>query len=257
MGRFLAFLYGVVCYVVFFLTFLYLIGFVAGVYVPKGINDGAQASAVLAVVINVALMLAFALQHTIMARSGFKQWLTRFMPECTERSTFVLAASVVLIVLYWQWRPMPEVIWSVTDPTAVQVLWGLYLLGFGLVLAASFIIDHFDLFGLRQVWFNLRRKPYVHPPFQVTWMYRYVRHPLYVGLFIAFWSAPTMTMGRLLFAIVMSGYILIGLRYEERDLVRFLGEDYRRYRDSVPMLVPRPGSPHAVVKPRSPVSPSG
>jgi protein-S-isoprenylcysteine O-methyltransferase Ste14 len=249
MGRVLAFAYGVVCYAVFFLTFLYLIGFVAGVYVPKGIDDGVMTAPALAIVINLALIAAFGVQHTIMARKGFKSWLTKFLSPAVERSTFVLAASLVLMLLYWQWRPLTTVVWSVSDPTAVDLLWVLYVAGFGLVLATTFIIDHFDLFGLRQVWMNLLRRQYVHPPFRVTWLYRFVRHPLYVGLLIAFWSAPTMTLGRLVFALGMTVYILIGIRYEERDLVRFIGEDYRRYRERVPMLVPRPGAAHEVVKP--------
>lgn len=250
MGRALAFLYGVVCYAIFFLAFLYLIGFIAGVYVPKGIDDGVVTTTMQAVIVDLALVAAFGLQHSIMARSGFKRWLTRVVPESMERSTFVLAASLVLVLLYWQWQPLPQVVWSVSNPTGIQILWAVYLLGFGMVLAASFVIDHFDLFGLRQVWLNLLRRTYRHPPFIVTWFYRFIRHPIYLGLLLAFWSAPTMTLGRLVFAVGMSAYILIGIRYEERDLVRFLGEDYRRYRERVPMLIPRPGMTHEVVKPR-------
>ncbi len=249
MGRILSFFYGVVCYAVFFAAFLYLMGFIAGVYVPKGINDGIVTAPLVAIVIDLALIAAFGVQHSVMARPGFKSWLTRFVSPAVERSTFVLAASLVLVLLYWQWRPLPTVVWSVSDPTAVELLWVLYLAGFGLVLAASFIIDHFDLFGLRQVWLHLLRRQYVHPQFTVTWIYRFVRHPIYLGLLLAFWSAPTMTVGRLVFALGMSVYIMIGIRYEERDLVHFIGEDYRRYRERVPMLLPRPGATHEAVKP--------
>jgi len=252
MGRLFAFLYGVACYAVFFLTFLYLIGFLGDVFVPKGINDGAAGGTAAAIGINLALIAAFGLQHSVMARSGFKQWLTRAVPTSMERSTYVLITSGVLILLFWQWRPLTQVVWSVSDPGATQLLWGLYLLGFGLVLVSTFIIDHFDLFGLRQVWLNLKRREYVHPPFRVTLFYRVVRHPLYVGMLIAFWSAPTMTLGRLVFALGMSAYILIGIGYEERDLLKYLGEDYRRYRERVPMLVPRLGKVHEVVKPPRP-----
>lgn len=249
MGRILAFVYGVVCYAVFFLTFLYLIGFIAGVYVPKGVNDGVITAPAVAIAIDLALIAAFGVQHTIMARPRFKSWLTRFLAPAVERSTFVLAASLLLVLLYWQWRPLTTVVWSVSDPAAVELLWALYVAGFGIALAATFIIDHFDLFGLRQVWLNLLRRQYVHRQFTVTWLYRFVRHPLYLGMLLAFWSAPTMTLGRLVFALGMSAYILIGIRYEERDLVHFIGEDYRRYRERVPMLIPRPGATHEAVKP--------
>ena len=249
MGRMFAFLYGVASYATFLLAFLYLVGFLAGVLVPKGIDDGIATDAATAIAIDFGLIAAFGLQHSIMARRSFKQWLTRWITPAIERSTFVLASSLVLLLLYWQWRPLPAVIWSVSDPVAVNLLWAAYLTGFALVLASSFIIDHFDLFGLRQVWLNLVRRHYDHPPFSVEWMYRFVRHPLYVGLLLAFWSAPTMTLGRLVFALGMSAYVLIGIRYEERDLLRFIGDDYRRYRERVPMLLPRPGTPHEVVKP--------
>ncbi len=254
MGRILAFLYGVLCYAVFFLVFLYLIGFIADVGVPKGIDDGAAGTTGIAFVVDLALIAAFGLQHSIMARAGFKSWLTRRLSPAVERSTFVLASSVLLVLLFWQWQPMKSVVWSVSDPMAVGLLWGLYLFGFGMVLASSFIIDHFDLFGLRQVWLHLLQRRYVHPPFMVTWMYRVVRHPLYAGMLLAFWSAPTMTLGRLVFAIGMSAYIGIGVRYEERDLVRFIGQDYQRYRERVPMIVPRPGASHEVVRPRGTTS---
>ena len=195
--------------------------------------------------------------HPVMARPRFKRWLTGVVPAPLERSTFVLAASLVLILLYWQWRPIPQVVWSVSSPAAVGRLGGLFALGFGLVLAATFVIDHFELFGLRQVWLNLMQRPPQHPQFRVTWFYKFVRHPLYLGFLLALWSTPTMTLGHLLFAAGMTVYIFIGIHYEERDLGHFLGDDYRRYQTRVPMLVPRLGRIHETVKPRHPPAATG
>ncbi len=228
MRRMLGFAYGLVCYAVFFVTFLYLMGFVANVLVPKGIDDGAPTAMTGAVLVNLGLVALFGIQHSVMARSGFKRWLASVLPQSVERSTFVLAASLALIVLYWQWRPMTQVVWSVEAPTARAILWGLLLAGFGIVLLSSFIIDHFDLFGLRQVWLELRDRPYRHQPFQVTYFYKFVRHPIYLGVMLGIWCTPHMSLGHLLFAVGMTCYILIGVGYEERDLEYYLGEDYRR-----------------------------
>lgn len=249
MGRVIAFAYGIGCYGVFFATFLYLIGFVGGVLVPKGIDDGPASDPVSSIAINLALIALFGLQHSVMARPAFKAWLTRALPQSIERSTFVLAASLALILLYWLWQPMPQVVWEVTDPVGAGLLWGLFALGFALVLAATFVIDHFDLFGLRQVWLGLVQRTYRHPPFRITYFYRFIRHPIYLGLLIAFWSAPAMTVGRLLFAAGMTIYIFIGIHYEERDLTAFIGKDYERYRQRVPMLVPSAGKVHETVRP--------
>ena len=248
MGRILALIFGVICYFVFFLTFLYLIGFLANFYVPKGIDDGVQTTFALAAAINIGLILLFGLQHSLMARPGFKAWWTRTIPASIERSTYVLLSSLVLILIFWQWRPMTQVVWQADAGWLVYGLWGLYLAGILLVLLSTFVIDHFDLFGLRQVWMNLRQMPYTEKSFSVQLLYRFVRHPLYVGWFVTFWATPAMTLGHLIFAIGMSAYIVIAVPYEERDLVRFLGSDYDRYRERVPKFVPRFGKTHEAVK---------
>lgn len=248
MGRIVALLFGVVSYFVFFLTFLYLIGFLADFAVPKGIDDGAATSLALAAVINIGLIVLFGLQHSVMARPGFKAWWTRTIPASIERSTYVLLTSLVLILMLWQWRPMTQTVWQAEAQWLVYPLWGLYLAGILLVLLSTFVIDHFDLFGLRQVWLNLKQRPYTHKPFSVQLFYRFVRHPLYVGWFMTFWATPNMTLGHLVFAIGMSAYIVIAVPYEERDLVRFLGSDYERYRERVPKFVPRLGKAHESVK---------
>lgn len=248
MSRFIAFVYGLLCYCIFFVTFLYLIGFLGNLLVPKSIDTGPAAPTGAALLINIGLIALFGLQHSIMARPGFKAAWTKIVPKSVERSTYVLLTSLVLILLYWQWRPMGQVIWQTDAVWSQAVLWAVFAVGIGLVLLSTFVIDHFDLFGLRQVTLNLLQKPYIDPPFKVTLFYKFVRHPLYLGLFLAFWGTPTMTLGHLIFAAGMSAYILIAIRYEERDLVRFLGEDYSRYRERVPMLIPRPGKIHATVK---------
>lgn len=255
MVRSLAFLYGVVVYAVFFLTFLYLIGFVGNLLVPKSIDSGAVTATGTALVINVLLIALFGVQHSVMARPAFKNWWTRIVPAPIERSTYVLIASAVLILLFWQWRPMGQTVWQLQSTWAQYVMWVIFAAGFGLVLLSTFVTDHFDLFGLRQVMLNLRRKPYTHNPFSVRFFYRFVRHPLYAGFIMAFWATPTMTAGHLLFAAGMTGYILIAIRYEERDLVTFHGDAYAGYRGKVPMLVPRFGRIHEQVKPVKPLQP--
>lgn len=248
MRRLPALVYGVVCYAVFFLTFLYLIGFLANFMVPKSIDSGPVLPLAAAGAINIALILLFGLQHSVMARPGFKAWWTRTVPSSIERSTYVLFSSVALIVLYWLWAPMPQVVWQADAVWARGLLWGLFAAGLLIVLLSTFLINHFDLFGLRQVWLHYRDRPYTELPFAVRYLYRYVRHPLYVGWFVTFWATPQMTLGHLLFAIGMSGYILVAVPYEERDLVRYLGSDYEQYRQRVPKFVPRFKAPHAPVK---------
>jgi protein-S-isoprenylcysteine O-methyltransferase Ste14 len=234
----------------FFAAFVYLIGFTAAFEpLPTHVDKGLAGPMGQAVAVNLALIALFGLQHSIMARPGFKRRIERFVPAAYERSTFVLAASLVLIVLLWQWQPMTQVVWRVESSALAAVVWGVYGAGFLLVLLSTFVIDHFDLFGLRQVTLSMLRKKYTHRPFTVAFFYKFVRHPLYLGFLIAFWATPDMTLGRLVFAIGMTAYILIGVRYEERDLETFLGDEYRRYRDTVPMLVPRPGTVHDTVKP--------
>lgn len=248
MGRSLSLVFGVICYAVFFVTFLYLIGFLANFAVPKGIDSGPILPWAAAALIDIGLIALFGLQHSVMARPGFKAWWTRLVPASVERSVYVLLSSIALVLLYWLWAPLPQVVWQADAAWARSMLWGLYGAGLLLVLLSTFVIDHFDLFGLRQVWLEFRGRPYSHLPFAVQYFYRFVRHPLYVGWFVTFWATPQMTLGHLLFAVGMSGYILIAVPYEERDLVRFLGSEYEQYRQRVPKFVPRLGAPHEVVK---------
>lgn len=231
--------YGVVVYAAFLGVFLYAIGWVERLVVPHTIDDGPTAPGSVAVVVDFALITVFAAQHSIMARPWFKRRWTQIVPQATERSTYVLLATAALALLMWQWRPLPETIWDI-DSTPVRIaVFAVSLGGWGLVLAATFAIDHFDLFGLRQVWRNQRGKIADPQHFRTPFLYRLARHPLYTGFIIAFWLAPTMSWGRLLFAAGMTGFILVAIRFEERDLIDTFGDDYRSYRTRVPMLVPR------------------
>lgn len=248
--RALTLVYGVVCYFIFFATFLYLVGFIADIPQIKGIDDGEVFGLARALPVNIALMLVFGLQHSIMARPGFKAVWTRIVPKPIERSTYVLAASLALMLLFWQWRPMPTAVWEADAVWLVALLWAVFLAGVLLVLLSTFVINHFDLFGLRQVWLEFRAKPYSDLPFRVTWFYRFVRHPLYVGFLLALWSAPRMSQGHLLLSIGLTIYILIAIQLEERDLVAGLGQSYRDYQARVPMLIPRPGAVHETVRPQ-------
>lgn len=249
MGRYLAFLFGVASYGIFFATFLYLVGFLANAGVPKGIDTGAPGDALVALAANLGLIALFGVQHSLMARPWFKAAWAKVVPKALERSVYVLLSSLALIVLYAFWQPLPAVVWQATTPAFEALGWALFAFGFALVLVTTFVINHFDLFGLRQVFLHLRRKPYTELPFQVRFVYRLVRHPLYVGWFIAFWATPTMTAGHLLFAAGMSVYIAIAVRYEERDLARQLGADYLEYQRRVPKFVPRLGAVHQAVHP--------
>jgi len=236
--RSLVLAYGVLSYAVFLVVFVYFIAFVVDLYVPRSVDRGPEAPPLLAVIINSGLILLFAIQHTIMARSGFKQWLTRFIPDAAERSTFVLATSLILAALCYWWRPLSEIVWQVDSTLLSGLLWSLCAAGWLLLFAASCMIDHCDLFGLRQVWLHFQQREYFHPPFVIRWVYRYIRHPLMLGVLLGVWSIPTMTQGHLLLAIGLTIYILIGTWYEERDLVRHIGIPYRRYQQTVPRFIP-------------------
>jgi protein-S-isoprenylcysteine O-methyltransferase Ste14 len=242
MGRYLAALYGAACYLVMLATLVYLLGFLANYLVPVGIDTApAGSSWITSLLLDCALLALFGLQHSLMARPRFKAWWTRLVPASIERSTYVLLASVALGLLFLLWRTLPQVVWEAREPWAINAAWTLYGTGIALLLASTFVIDHFDLFGLRQVWLNLLRRPPDSPDFTVAYFYQYVRHPIYLGWLVIFWATPRMTLGHLLFAAAMTAYILVAVRYEERDLVSLHGGDYVTYRRRVPMLFPRPG----------------
>jgi protein-S-isoprenylcysteine O-methyltransferase Ste14 len=238
MKRVLVFTYGVICYAIFFATFLYAAGFIGNIFVPKSIDSGAQGPLGEALLINAALLGLFALQHSIMARKGFKQMLAKIIPEAAERSTYVLLSSACLILLFAYWQPLGGVIWDVQDSAGRLILYGLFAFGWLLVLVTTFLINHFDLFGLRQVWLYLRGEEYRPLGFVTPGPYKHVRHPLYVGWLFAFWATPTMTAAHLVFAIATTTYILIAIQLEERDLVKIHGVNYANYRRQVPMLIP-------------------
>jgi protein-S-isoprenylcysteine O-methyltransferase Ste14 len=232
------FVYGVVAYFIFLVTFLYAVAFVGGFAIPNGLDGPLQTSVANAMLIDAALLGLFAVQHSVMARKWFKERWTQIIPWAIERSTFVLCASLALALLMWQWRPIGIQIWSVQDPVARVLLWTLFASGWGLVLVVTFLINHFDLFGLRQVWFPLVGKPYTQVRFVTPLPYRLVRHPLYFGFLLAFWMTPNMTLAHLGFAILTTAYILIAIQFEEKDLVAEHGAAYEDYRRSVPMLLP-------------------
>jgi len=237
-GRVATFVYGVLCYLIFFGTFLYAIGFLGDVMVPKSIDSGRTGPLGEALLINAALLTLFAVQHSTMARPWFKRMWTRIVPNQIERSTYVLLSSLALILLFALWQPIGGIIWKVEQPVLRAVLYGLFATGFLVVLISTFLINHFDLFGLRQVYLYLRGKPYTQLRFGTPILYRHVRHPLYLGWLFAFWATPTMTIAHLVFAIATTAYIFLAIQFEEKDLIDAYGDDYKRYKQNVPMIVP-------------------
>ena len=237
MKRLAIFLYGVISYAVFFVTFLYGIGFIGNLWVPKSIDSPRDVGLGTALLINLGLLALFAVQHSVMARPAFKRWWTRIVPESAERATYVLFSSLALIVLFWFWQPMGGVVWSITSPAGINAMYAIYAAGWLLLLYVTFLIDHFDLFGLRQVWLQLVSRPFTPISFKTPWLYRQVRHPLYVGWLMIFWATPTMTVAHLVFAIMTTAYILIAIQFEEHDLIAAHPE-YAEYRKRVPSLIP-------------------
>ena len=238
MKRTFILLYGLACYAVFLATFLYAVGFVGNFAVPRSIDSAPESSLAQAIFVDVLLLALFALQHSVMARPVFKRWFTQYIPESAERSTYVIAASVALIVLFAFWQPLGGTVWHVESPVAAGALHLICALGWALVLFATFLINHFDLFGLRQVYVQFMEETYWPVPFRTPGPYGFVRHPLYLGFLIAFWATPTMSAAHLLFAAMTTAYILVAIQLEERDLVDSLGSAYREYRERVPMIIP-------------------
>jgi methanethiol S-methyltransferase len=238
MTSLLSLIYGLFAYVTFLGAFSYAIAFVGNVGVPKSVDSGVQAPLVQSLIVDALLLGLFAVQHSVMARKGFKRMWTRVVPRALERSTFVLFASATLILMYWQWRPITGIIWSMTDPTMVTISWSVFAIGWLLVLVSTFLINHFELFGLNQVFASVRGRALPELEFKTPGLYRYVRHPIYLGFILAFWATPVMTFGHLLFAVATTGYILLGIWFEERDLIEQFGQRYRDYRKEVSMLLP-------------------
>lgn len=238
MKKVLIVIYGIIAYLIFLVAFLYAIGFVGNLFVPKSIDAGEEISLVPAVLINLGLLSLFALQHSIMARPAFKKWFTKIIDPAMERSTYILLSSLILLFMYWKWQPMTTIVWE-TENIVSLIVMAIFFLGWTIVFLSTFMISHFELFGLTQIYQNFKDESLTYPEFQVNWFYKLVRHPLMLGFIIAFWAAPTMTYGRLLFAVVTTAYMLIAVKYlEEKDLRNLLGKDYENYQKRVPMIFP-------------------
>lgn len=237
-SRIAAFVYGVLCYLIFFATFLYAIGFIGNLVVPKTIDSGLQGSLASALLFDAGLLGIFAVQHSVMARRWFKRAWTRMVPEPVERATYVLFSSLALLLMFWLWQPIGGEVWNIEAAAGRWAIYGLYFFGWLLLLASTFMIDHFELFGLRQVWFYLRGRECTPLKFRTPGLYRHVRHPIYLGWLCIFWATPTMTAAHLVFAVATTAYIFLAIQFEERDLIRLYGEDYQRYRQTVPMIFP-------------------
>lgn len=238
MKKVLIVIYGIIAYLIFLVAFLYAIGFVGNLFVPKSIDTGEEISLVPAVLINLGLLSLFALQHSIMARPAFKKWFTKIIDPAMERSTYILLSSLILLFMYWKWQPMTTIVWD-TENIVSLIVMAIFFLGWTIVFLSTFMISHFELFGLTQIYQNFKDQSLTYPEFQVNWFYKLVRHPLMLGFIIAFWAAPTMTYGRLLFTVVTTAYMLIAVKYlEEKDLRNLLGKDYENYQKRVPMIFP-------------------
>jgi protein-S-isoprenylcysteine O-methyltransferase Ste14 len=239
MKKTIIFIYGILSYFIFLIAFLYAIGFIGNIMVPKSIDSGAETTLFSSLLINVILLSVFALQHSIMARPTFKKWFTTIISPAIERSTYILLSSLSLLLIYWQWQPITTIVWKTESPIVTIVLTAIFFLGWLIVLLSTFMINHFELFGLAQIFDNLKNKQTPNPKFQTKYLYRIVRHPIMLGFLIAFWATPTMTVGHLLFTVVTTIYILIAVKYlEEKDLKKFIGEKYEAYQQEVPMIVP-------------------
>ena len=239
MKKYIILFYGIVAYLVFLIAFLYAIGFVSNIIVPKSIDSGSETTFLYSIFINVILLSVFALQHSIMARPKFKEWFNSIFSQAMERSTYILLSSLALILIYWQWQPITTIIWETENTVLSGIITGIFFLGWLIVLLSTFMINHFELFGLAQIFDNLTNKQTANPKFQTNYLYKIIRHPIMLGFLIAFWATPTMTVGHLLFSLVTTMYIFIAVKYlEEKDLRKFIGEKYETYQKEVPMIVP-------------------
>lgn len=239
MKKSIAFIYGLLAYLIFLIAFLYAIGFVGNFIVPKSIDSGTETTFLQALLVNILLLSAFAIQHSLMARPVFKKWFTGIISPAIERSTYVLLSSLALLFMYWQWQPISTIVWKAGNETFTMILTGVFFFGWLVVFLSTFMINHFELFGLKQIFDNLKSKPTQRPKFQTNFLYKIVRHPIMLGFIIAFWATPLMTLGHLIFSVTTTAYIIVAVKYlEEKDLRKFIGKEYEDYQNNVPMIVP-------------------